>query len=339
MKCKNCGHENEAGKKVCSACGEKLTEDKPRKKKEKNEDRIEMNDIRSSRKRRSSSKDPDLMTFGLIFGAILIFALIAIIFSYFTGLGSNDKTPKEDTKVEESADQTKDEDSNKEELYQKALKASRDAIENGEYISAAKLLDAIPESAGSYYDEAQKEIEKLEAEVVKAIEASIAEEDYESAEKLASDYLKLFPDSKKVEDLNKEAKKALGQDTEEDEDSEKENTAEEETTSQSPNQTRANLSQADLERLRVNNSYGQNGNPSYTEVYNESDFLNKNVTVDAHLGEIRTEPNLNSGVAGYVNDGETVYVQEVYNDGGRYWLNIGNGWISSKLITGEFSQR
>ena len=127
--------------------------------------------------------------------------------------------------------------------------------------------------------------------------------------------------------------------SEEDEDSEKENTAEEETTSQSPNQTRANLSQADLERLRVNNSYGQNGNPSYTEVYNESDFLNKNVTVDAHLGEIRTEPNLNSGVAGYVNDGETVYVQEVYNDGGRYWLNIGNGWISSKLITGEFSQR
>lgn len=157
-----------------------------------------------------------------------------------------------------------------------------------------------------------------------------------------------MPDSQKVLDLNKEAKEKLKDTTadkekSEDKDKENEDKTSEETDKQekSSKETenqgeRVKLSAKEKEALRMSNAYGQNGNPKYTDVYKESDFLNKKVRVNAAMGEIRTEPNLDSGVAGYVNDGDRLEVTEVVNDGGRYWLKIEGGWISSKLITGEF---
>ena len=350
MICKNCGQENKDGAKICESCGANLETDKNTK-----NDKIKISKEESRKrteKQRQRSKDRDLMTYGLIIGSVMAFAVIFIVLSYFFKLGADRemaKSNKTETAIEENV-----------ELYEKALTTSEEKIKAKDYKKAIDILKAIPKEAGDYHKKGQDKLTEIEGLIVEDIKKAVAKEDYKEARKLASfaDYL---PDSKTLADIKEKLKGEnvsladLGledkksdkkEETEEKASKDTENgeeTSEEDAKTDSKEdakEARANRRELaekyDLEQLRATNSYGQNGNPAYTDIYKEADFLNKDLKIDAHMGEVRTEPNLNSGVAGYVNNGDKVHCEEVVNDGGRYWLKIEKGWISSKLITGEF---
>ena len=344
MICKNCGHENKDGAKVCESCGKDLEADNINKN-EKIKISKEESRKRTERQRKRS-KDKDLMTYGMIIGSVMAFAVIFIVLSYFFKFGAEKEMARKN-QIESSVNEdTK--------LYQTAIKKSEETIKAKEYQKAIEILKAIPEDAGEYYTQGQEKLAEIENLIIDDIKKAVGDKKYKEARDLAATYAKLLPDSKKLAAINEKLKadddeldKLASEDQErskEDSDTEEDtedNKEEQDNTDQADGQearsNRRELSeQYDLEMLRRTNSYGQNGNPAYTDIYQESDFLNKNLTIDAHMGEVRTEPNLNSGVAGYVNNGDTVHCEEVFNDGGRYWLKIENGWISSKLITGEF---
>lgn len=344
MICKNCGHENKDGAKVCESCGKDLEADNINKN-EKIKISKEESRKRTERQRKRS-KDKDLMTYGMIIGSVMAFAVIFIVLSYFFKFGAEKEMARKN-QIESSVNEdTK--------LYQTAIKKSEETIKAKEYQKAIEILKAIPEDAGEYYTQGQEKLAEIENLIIDDIKKAVGDKKYKEARDLAATYAKLLPDSKKLAAINEKLKadddeldKLASEDQErskEDSDTEEDtedNKEEQDNTDQADGQeARSNrrelAEQYDLEMLRRTNSYGQNGNPAYTDIYQESDFLNKNLTIDAHMGEVRTEPNLNSGVAGYVNNGDTVHCEEVFNDGGRYWLKIENGWISSKLITGEF---
>lgn len=336
MICKKCGQDNKEGAKVCESCGASLVDENDTQK-----IKISKEDSQKrTQRQKQRAKDRDLMTYGLILGSVMAFAVIFIVLSYFFKLGA-DREMAQNTKVEESSqDDTK--------LYEKALKTSEESVKDKDYEKAIKILKAIPEEAGGYYKKGQEKLDEIESLVVEDIKKAIKEDDKE-AEKLVKTYADLLPESKALKELKAEItgeKEELADKEEEKETSEKESSKENESESEEKDENadskeaRANRRELaekyDLEQLRATNSYGQNGNPAYTDIYKEADFLNKDLKIDANMGEVRTEPNLNSGVAGYVNNGEKVHCEEVVNDGGRYWLKIEKGWISSKLITGEF---
>ena len=104
----------------------------------------------------------------MIFGGILIFAVAAIIFSYFATLGSK----KEETPQKQVEEQVKDNEA----LYKQALEKADETIKDGDYLSALKILNAIPEASGDFYEKAQnqaKDIEKdVEAKINELIEAN-----------------------------------------------------------------------------------------------------------------------------------------------------------------------
>lgn len=344
MICKNCGHENKDGAKVCESCGKDLEADNINKN-EKIKISKEESRKRTERQRKRS-KDKDLMTYGMIIGSVMAFAVIFIVLSYFFKFGAEKEMARKN-QIESSVNEdTK--------LYQTAIKKSEETIKAKEYQKAIEILKAIPEDAGEYYTQGQEKLAEIENLIIDDIKKAVGDKKYKEARDLAATYAKLLPDSKKLAAINEKLKadddeldKLASEDQErskEDSDTEEDtedNKEEQDNTDQADGQeARSNrrelAEQYDIEMLRRTNSYGQNGNPAYTDIYQESDFLNKNLTIDAHMGEVRTEPNLNSGVAGYVNNGDTVHCEEVFNDGGRYWLKIENGWISSKLITGEF---
>ena len=54
-------------------------------------------------------------------------------------------------------------------------------------------------------------------------------------------------------------------------------------------------------------------------------------------GMLRDGHSLDSNVIGRVYKGDVVDVKDCVSDGERYWCYIGNGWISSKLFTGEYN--
>ena len=348
MICKNCGHENKDGAKVCESCGASLETEKNI----KNEKiKISKEDSRKRTERQNKrSKDKDLMTYGMILGSVMAFAVIFIVLSYFFKFGAEKEMARKN-QVETSVQQDT-------ELYEKAIKASEENINKKDYKKAIKILRAIPEDAGDYYKQGEEKLTEIENLVIEDIKEALKKKDYKEARNLASTYKDLLPESKKLAEADKKLKAnndqldklAENSEKEAEKETEKETEAEEDTTDNEETEKQADkvdgkearanrrelAEQYDLEMLRRTNSYGQNGNPAYTDIYQESDFLNKDLKIDAHMGEVRTEPNLNSGVAGYVNNGDTVHCEEVFNDGGRYWLKIENGWISSKLITGEF---
>ena len=341
MICKKCGQENKDGAKVCESCGASLVEEF-----ENQKIKISKEEIRKRTERqRQRSKDRDLMTYGLILGSVMAFAVIFIVLSYFFKLGSEKemaKNNKQETAIEENI-----------ELYEKAIKTSEERIGAKDYKKAIDILKAIPEGAGDYYKKGQEKLSEIEGLVKEDIKKAVTDEDYKEARKIANTYADLMPESKSLADIKeklkgdnvsladlgledeKEDKKEEKEEAKKDSDKEAKTDGKEEAKDARANR-RALSEEYDLEYLRATNSYGQDGNPAYTDIYKEADFLNKDLKIDANMGEVRTEPNLDSGVAGYVNNGDKVHCEEVVDDGGRYWLKIEGGWISSKLITGEF---
>lgn len=211
--------------------------------------------------------------------------------------------------------------------YQEIYDQAIDAYYSEDYNQAAEKFKSIPEEEVDLYTKSQKNLADIEKKLVSDLNSYMEDEDYSTAQSLAETYLKIIPNSQKIKDIYKKAKSGKND--------------------EKPAKNRENhpedleaSTDYDLEEMRRNNSYGENGNPKYTEIYKPEDFLNKSFRIDTGNGQARTAPDMNSEKYGDVHRGEVYHVYDVVSDGERYWLNIGDdAWISSKLITGEYRDK
>lgn len=251
------------------------------------------------------------LVYALIAGFCLIVLTVVVAVGYFGA--------KKDKKA--ATDQNGG--ASYQEIYDQAI----DAYYSEDYNQAAEKFKSIPEEEVDLYTKSQKNLADIEKRLVSDLNSYMEDEDYSTAQSLAETYLKIIPNSQKIKDIYKKAKDGNN--------------------GEIPAKNRENQSgdleasaDYDLDDMRKNNSYGENGNPKYTEIYKPEDFLNKSFRIDTGTGQARTAPDMNSEKYGDVHRGEVYHVYDVVSDGERYWLNIGDeAWISSKLITGEYRDK
>lgn len=251
------------------------------------------------------------LVYALIAGFCLIVLTVVVAVGYFGA--KKDKEAATDQNGSASY----------QEIYDQAI----DAYYSEDYNQAAEKFKSIPEEEVDLHTKAQKNLADIEKKLVSDLNSYMEDEDYSTAQSLAETYLKIIPNSQKIKDIYKKAKAG--------------NNGEKfaKNRENHPEDLEASTDY-DLEEMRRNNSYGENGNPKYTEIYKPEDFLNKSFRIDTGTGQARTAPDMNSEKYGDVHRGEVYHVYDVVSDGERYWLNIGDdAWISSKLITGEYRDK
>lgn len=251
------------------------------------------------------------LVYALIAGFCLIVLTVVVAVGYFGA------------KKDKEAATDKNGSASYQEIYDQAI----DAYYSEDYNEAAEKFKSIPEEEVDLHTKAQKNLADIEKKLVSDLNSYMEDEDYSTAQSLAETYLKIIPNSQKIKDIYKKAKAG--------------NNGEKfaKNRENQPEDLEASTDY-DLEEMRRNNSYGENGNPKYTEIYKPEDFLNKSFRIDTGNGQARTAPDMNSEKYGDVYRGEVYHVYDVVSDGERYWLNIGDdAWISSKLITGEYRDK
>lgn len=361
MFCKKCGYLNKDDSKFCENCGARLdVDDSPTEKLNINEDlnsyrrdsynsnprpsyedqsRNRPNNYNSYRPNTSDNEDKKkLALYGLV--GVLIVILLAIVvksafFSDYSKNGGDDDISEHEENIRSEDEEAKSEKS----IYKDKLDDARRAIMDKDYEKAMNLLDDIPADASADYKLALKEKKKVEMSIVEDLNAYIEAKDYSKAKDLSDSYLALLPDSEDIWDINLKASEQIKKTNEEKskkiKDMEKSNQAKKEANIK--NSEVSNDELVDLDELRRNNSYGENGNPKYTDIYKESDFLHKSFRIMTDVGMLREGHSLNSRIIGKVYKGDVVYVEDCVSDGERYWCYIGDGWISTKLFTGEYN--
>lgn len=251
------------------------------------------------------------LVYALIAGFCLIVLTVVVAVGYFGA------------KKDKEAATDKNGSASYQEIYDQAI----DAYYSEDYNEAAEKFKSIPEEEVDLHTKAQKNLADIEKKLVSDLNSYMEDEDYSTAQSLAETYLKIIPNSQKIKDIYKKAKAG--------------NNGEKfaKNRENQPEDLEASTDY-DLEEMRRNNSYGENGNLKYTEIYKPEDFLNKSFRIDTGNGQARTAPDMNSEKYGDVYRGEVYHVYDVVSDGERYWLNIGDdAWISSKLITGEYRDK
>lgn len=356
MFCKKCGYLNKDDSKFCENCGAKLDgDDSPTEKLNLNEDIYSYrrtyknsspkpsyesqarNSYKVYRKDTSDGEDKKkLFLYGLVGVLILILLAIVVKSAFFSKDRNNDGYAS--SKLEDKVDNEKEADSEKS-AYKDKLADARKAIVDKDYEKALSLIDEIPASAGKDYKLALSVKKKVEMDMVEELNKYIEAKDYAKAKDLSDSYLGLMPDSQDIWDINLKASEQIKKTNEEKskkiKDNEKSNQAKKEANIK--NSEVSNDELVDLDELRRNNSYGENGNPKYTDIYKESDFLHKSFRVMTDVGMVRQGHSLNSKAIGKVYKGDVVYVEDCVSDGERYWCYIGSGWVSTKLFTGEYN--
>ena len=361
MFCKKCGYLNKDDAKFCENCGAKLEgDDRPTEKlnlKEKinspgtdhynsdprpsyeNQSRKTSNNYKAYRPNTSDNEDKKKMLLYALVGVLVVTLFAIVLKSVLLDDNRKDESADNYNKIEEKLTSETDEDKSGESIYKTNLDDARKAIVDKDYEKAMNLLEEIPADAGEDYKLALSEKKNLEMSIVEELNKYIEAKDYTKAKDLSDSYLALLPDSQDIWDINliasEQIKKLNEEKSKKIKEAEDSNLAKKEANLK--NSQVSNDQLVDLDELRKNNSYGENGNPKYTDIYKESDFLNKSFRILTDEGMLRDGHSLDSNVIGRVYKGDVVDVKDCVSDGERYWCYIGNGWISSKLFTGEYN--
>lgn len=361
MFCKKCGYLNKDEAKFCENCGAKLdVDDRPTEKLNlreeinsprtehyspnprpsyENQSRKTSNNYRAYRPNPSDNEDKKKMLLYALVGVLVVILFAIVLKSVLSSDDRKNESADNYNKIEEKLTSETDEDKIEESIYKANLDDARNALMDEDYEKAMNLLDEIPAEAGDDYKLALSEKKKIEMSIVEELNKYIEAKDYTKAKDLSDSYLAFLPDSQDIWDINLKAseqiKKANEEKSKKIKEAEDSNLAKKEANLK--NSEVSNDQLVDLDELRKNNSYGENGNPKYTDIYKESDFLNKSFRIMTDVGMLRDGHSLDANVIGKVYKDDVVYVKDCVSDGERYWCYIGNGWISSKLFTGEYN--
>lgn len=356
MYCGNCGHPNEDGAKFCENCGSRLDNDSNNKLENNQEDTQKLRAVRDNQEKsdnyyknerldnqksqeyktqnqenqktytkdNKSSSSFDIKKILLI--ALLVICLLGLIGAAVFNFLPTDKEKSTDIVTSDQlsndgSSQDKDETRD----FESDLSRAKSLIDSGDYEGAINILKTIPENEKEGYEKAQNLLGQAEEKIVDQLVEVFNSGDYEKAEKLSSRYMELLPKSNDIAVVNDRSKEELKKAEKE---NNKEKTVEERKSELSKNY--------DMDNIIYNDQWDKNGNPSYVEFYKPEDFIGKDLTVDISAGQLKEAPDINSARIGQVERGEVVHPTKAQSDGTRYWLYIGKGWVSSKLITGEF---
>lgn len=200
-------------------------------------------------------------------------------------------------------------------VYADVLEKGRAAYMDQEYSKALDILALVPEDAGKSYEEASDLKDKVEKGLVKDLEAKFQEGQYKVVQEEAKGYLEALPESQGLKDLAQRADQEVLYLQEEGlKAKEAELNQQIEAAKAAAKKAEAAAAQAKKNPAALKNTYQ---------------------TVQTTNANVRSGPGLEYPVIYSLDKGDSVYVYETVEAGIRTWCDIGDGWISSRTLTGE----
>ncbi|WP_138160303.1 zinc-ribbon domain-containing protein [Peptoniphilus catoniae] len=260
---------------------------------------------------------------GIIVGLLTLVVLVSIFLilkrkkdneDYFKGENSYNSSQSSD-----NDNNNYGEDLDYEEDYSDVLADASREVGKGNYKEAVDLYESIPSYSEDYY-RAQDEIKALEDKMVTGLQRKFEEADYEGVNEDANSYLEVFPESAKIWEMKSKAQNEIAYND------------------------KVQLEE-EIERQKQESDSNYYGYDDYEDYYDYEDYEDYDYyeypdpvyfNVQASTGNVREAPDINSNVVDKVYKGEEVLVYSLYYDGERIWCELDYGWISAKLLTGEY---
>lgn len=182
-------------------------------------------------------------------------------------------------------------------------------LEEGDYLSAIKILARIDRQDSRYYEKANGKLKEAEDNIISEVNKAIEDDNVYFASSILKDYVKVVGDSEKANELlSKVNLQAPDEDTDEEDD----------------NST--NSSNVETEELPES----------------PKNWVGKTVEIKAQRSNLRAEPDLNGRVVGLAVKGDVIKIKKIKNDGNRIWCygtitkskdgKQVEAWISGKLL-------
>ena len=182
-------------------------------------------------------------------------------------------------------------------------------LEEGDYLSAIKILARIDRLDSRYYEKANGKLKEAEDNIISEVNKAIEDDNVYFASSILKDYVKVVGDSEKANELlSKVNLQAPDEDTDEEDDN------------------ITNSSNVETEELPES----------------PKNWVGKTVEIKAQRSNLRAEPDLNGRVVGLAIKGDVIKIKKIKNDGNRIWCygtitkskdgKQVEAWISGKLL-------
>ncbi|WP_237036925.1 SH3 domain-containing protein [Mediannikoviicoccus vaginalis] len=183
-------------------------------------------------------------------------------------------------------------------------------LEEGDYLSAIKILVRIDRQDSRYYEKANGKLKEAEDNIISEVNKAIEDDNVYFASSILKDYVKVVGDSEKANELL----------------------------------SKVNLQAPDEDTDEENGNTNINSSNVETEELPESpkNWVGKTVEIKAQRSNLRAEPDLNGRVVGLAIKGDVIKIKKIKNDGNRIWCygtitkskdgKQVEAWISGKLL-------
>ena len=183
-------------------------------------------------------------------------------------------------------------------------------LEEGDYLSAIRILARIDRQDSRYYEKANGKLKEAEDNIISEVNKALEDDNVYFASSILKDYVKVVGDSEKANELlSKVNLQAPDEDVDEDDDN-----------------TSTNVSKVETEELPEN----------------PKNWIGKTVEIKAARSNLRSEPSLDGRVVGLALKGDAISIKKIKNDGSRIWCygtitkakdgKQVEAWISGKLL-------
>lgn len=213
------------------------------------------------------------------------------------------------TKTGDKKFQQKREETTKLKEESKIYHQGETKLEEGDYLSAIKILARIDRQDSRYYEKANKKLKEAEDNIISEVNKAIEDDNVYYASSILQDYIKVVGDSEKAKEiLSKINLQASDEETDEDDNN---------------NKNSSNVETVELPESPKN-------------------WIGKTVEIKAQRSNLRAEPDLNGKVVGLAVKGDAIAIKKIKNDGNRIWCygtitkakdgKQVEAWISGKLL-------
>lgn len=232
-----------------------------------------------------------------LFSALGLVAILILVYIFFLGPNSSFGKSK---------------------VYKEVIQKGQAAYRKEDYQGAIDILALVPQDGGQAYQEAANILAQVEDDVVDDIEDLYDQSQYQAVLDSTEEYLEAFPDNRDLKDLAKKANNEL-------------KSMEEEGLKAKEAELEAQIEAAKKAAAKAESAAKAKKKP----IRSSGSFLNTHQTVQSSSANVRSGPSLDSPVIYSLEKGDGVYVSDTIESGVRTWCFIGDGWISSRTLTGE----
>ncbi|MDO5301673.1 MAG: hypothetical protein Q4E76_04180 [Tissierellia bacterium] len=284
-----------------------------------------MGEQRGNEFQRESKSTADKVKIPLLIGAsvVLLLALAFLGAQIFLPKGRGKGGGGENTVAtveEQPADMT---DGN----YRQGIQA----YEEGKLLEGAKYLSRVPQDSKNY-ESAQNYLRQIHDLEVNDLQQLYVDGEYLKVYDATKEFLAIYSDSDVLRGLKDNSFEEIARQKNQALD-EKQRELDEQLAAAEATKAdaEAELNKAQEARKKAEKEAQKKNTPRYTPW----DFIDTTQVVQVSEANVRYGPGLDYGVAYIAYKGYVVYVSDAVADGERVWCYIGDGWISSRTLTGE----